>query len=125
MRRRLKNEMAQDKSRPVTDKSGQHQFDSTVVKLADMAKGRARLSDFTYNDRTMLLDLFVNNETVLMRLYTEMFPMQSVSLKQKNSLAQPSDKIELDPHKSLTVDTSARYLLQESSKAQLKEKFMS
>lgn len=45
-------------------------------------------------------------------------------MKQKTALQQPSDKIELD-QKSLTMDTSARFLLQENSKAQLKEKFVS
>ena len=112
-KRRLKIEMASARSRQQVvpgESNGQQQFESTIGKLADMAKGRAKLSDFTYNDRTMCLDLFVNNEHTLMRLYTELFPMQSVSYRQRNALRQPSDKIELD-NKSLTIDTSARFLL--------------
>jgi hypothetical protein len=43
-----------------------HEFEDSLEKLADMAKGRVKLNEFTTKDRENLLDLFVNNEKTLL-----------------------------------------------------------
>jgi hypothetical protein len=68
IKRRLKTEInsvrsAKPNSQQV-DSSGQ--FEATLERLAEMAKGRVKLEEFTVNDRINLLDLFVNNEKTLM-----------------------------------------------------------
>ena len=47
----------------------QRDFDATLDKLADMAKGRVKIDEFTLNDRINLLDLFVNNEKTLVTIH--------------------------------------------------------
>ena len=37
-------------------------FEESLLRLAQLAKNRVRLEDFTGKDRYNLLDLFVNNE---------------------------------------------------------------
>ena len=42
-------------------------------KLAEMAKGRVKFEEFTQIDRNNLLDLFVNNERTLLKIYEILF----------------------------------------------------
>jgi hypothetical protein len=44
------------------------------LKLASLAKNRVKISDFTSKDRENLLDLFVNNERTLLKIYEILFP---------------------------------------------------
>jgi hypothetical protein len=48
-------------------------INETIEKIADLAKGRVKLDEFTYIDRTTLLDLFVNSEEVLMKIHDTLF----------------------------------------------------
>jgi hypothetical protein len=48
-----------------------------------MQKNKVKISDFTPKDKYNLLDLFVNNEKTLMRVYEALFP-------QKNSSSYPT-----------------------------------
>jgi hypothetical protein len=44
------------------------------LKLAQLAKNRVKISEFTSKDRNNLLDLFVNNERTLLKIYEILFP---------------------------------------------------
>jgi hypothetical protein len=65
--------------------------------LANLAKDRVKYSEFTSQDRNNLLDLFVNNETTLLKIYEVLFPKKQAantnSLKQTNFLKNSSDTI--------------------------------
>ena len=45
-----------------------------MLKLAQLAKSRVKLTDFTVRDKCNLLDLFVNNEKTLLKIYEALFP---------------------------------------------------
>lgn len=115
MKRRIKTEIAQTRSKPInpynTMKNEQGgEFEQTLVKLADMAKGRVRIDEFTVKDRNTMLDLFVNNEKVLLKIHESLFPKPMINFKTKQALKSPSDKITLDTsdqvNTHLTLDTS-------------------
>ena len=78
MKRRIKTEIAHTRSKPInpynTMKETTQDFEATLIKLADMAKGRVKIDEFTAIDRNLLLDLFVNNEKVLMMIHDALFP---------------------------------------------------
>lgn len=80
IKRRLKTEITTVRGRS-QEQANQLQFEQTLEKLADMAKGRIKLEEFTVNDRINLLDLFVNSEKTLMVVHEQLFPNQS-KLKQ-------------------------------------------
>lgn len=46
----------------------------SLLKLAQLAKNRVKINEFTSKDRANLLDLFVNNERTLLRIYEILFP---------------------------------------------------
>jgi len=48
-------------------------FEETLERLVQMAKGKVRYEDFTRNDKFNLIDLFVNNEKVLMHMHDTLF----------------------------------------------------
>lgn len=50
------------------------EFEESLLKLANLAKDRVKYSEFTSQDRNNLLDLFVNNERTLLRIYEILFP---------------------------------------------------
>ena len=76
------------------DTTQQIEFEETLNKLADLAKGRVKFEEFTSVDSVRLLDLFVNNEATLLKMYELIFPQQSFKIKQ--SLKNPSDMIKLN-----------------------------
>lgn len=45
-----------------------------MLKLAQLAKGRVKISDFNARDKFNILDLFVNNEKTLIKIYEVLFP---------------------------------------------------
>ena len=45
-----------------------------MLRLAQLAKNRIKLADFTQRDKCNLLDLFVNNEKTLLKIYEALFP---------------------------------------------------
>ena len=73
----------------MTDMSNDAQFEETLSKLADLAKNRVKFEEFTSADRSHLLDLFVNNEQTLLKVYEILFPQPS--FKQQQVLRNPSD----------------------------------
>ena len=82
---------------------GNHEFEETLSKLADLAKGRVKFDEFTQADRHNLLDLFVNNERTLLKIYEVLFSNSS-NFKQAQILGNPSDSIQLN-------DTSTKKLV--------------
>ena len=52
---------------------GSQEFEETLNKLAELAKGRVKFEEFTQVDRNNLLDLFVNNERTLLKIYEVLF----------------------------------------------------
>jgi hypothetical protein len=45
-----------------------------LLKLAELAKNRVKIADFTAKDKVNLLELFVNNEKTLLKIYELLFP---------------------------------------------------
>lgn len=83
MKRRLKNELL-NRSQLVETRTTEEtrNFEESLLRLAQLAKGRVRMVDFTNNDKYHLLDLFVNNEQTLLKMYEALFPN-----KQANNIA--------------------------------------
>ena len=42
--------------------------------MAELAKNRVKINDFTTKDKNHLLELFVNNEKTLLKIYEILFP---------------------------------------------------
>jgi FAD/FMN-containing dehydrogenase len=88
MKRRLKNEVVSRKKGAATTKGAQKnafqfpneeeqaskEFEDSLMKLAAFAKGRIKYEDFTSKDKFNILDLFVNNEKTLVKIYEALFP---------------------------------------------------
>jgi hypothetical protein len=76
MKRRLKNEILNKKKFQQIEKNTEEarEFEQSLLKLASLAKNRVKISDFTNKDKTNLLDLFVNNERTLLKVYEILFP---------------------------------------------------
>jgi hypothetical protein len=47
--------------------------------LAQLAKNRIKTADFTTRDKCNLLDLFVNNEKTLLKIYEALFPHRTAA----------------------------------------------
>lgn len=74
VRRRLKNEFNNRRKATLSrSREAELEFELSLAKLADLAKGRVKLEEFTSNDRNHLLDLFVNNQRVLLVVHDIIF----------------------------------------------------
>jgi hypothetical protein len=49
------------------------EFEETLFKLGQLQRKKVRLEDFTAKDRFTILDLFVNNEKTLLKVYEALF----------------------------------------------------
>jgi hypothetical protein len=75
IRRRLDQEVYSSKKSLHRSQSQEAEdFESSLLKLAAFKKGK--FSDFTQKDKYNLLDLFVNNEQTLTRIYDALFPQR-------------------------------------------------
>lgn len=76
IKRRLKAEIIGKKKIGKFDENSEEakEFEESLLKLANLAKERVKLSEFTAHDRNNLLDLFVNNERTLLKIYEILFP---------------------------------------------------
>ena len=76
MKRRLKNEIMNKKKYQQIEKNTEEarEFEQSLLKLAELAKNRVKITDFTNKDKSNLLELFVNNEKTLLRIYEILFP---------------------------------------------------
>lgn len=98
IKRRLKSEIIGKKKIGKFDENSEEakEFEESLIKLADLAKDRVKYSEFNSVDRANLLDLFVNNETTLIKIYDILFPRNKTrtnALKNQNSLRNSSDTI--------------------------------
>lgn len=100
IKRRLKAEIIGRKKIGKFDENSEEakEFEESLLKLANLAKDRVKFSEFTTQDRNNLLDLFVNNEKTLLKIYENLFPRRSGagnnnSLKQISTLKNSSDTI--------------------------------
>lgn len=109
IKRRLKAEIIGRKKIGKFDENSEEakEFEESLLKLANLAKDRVKFSEFTSQDRNNLLDLFVNNEKTLLRVYENLFPrrqgqgaMNTNSLKQLSALKNSSDTIRFGQNKS-------------------------
>lgn len=82
MKRRLKNEIYNKKFQQTAfnglggakNSEEAREFEESLLRLAQLAKNRVKLSDFTVRDKCNFLDLFVNNEKTLLKIYEALFP---------------------------------------------------
>ena len=76
MKRRLKNEIYNRKKFQRIEKNSEEakEFEESLLRLAQLAKNRVKITDFTNRDKSHLLDLFVNNEKTLLKIYEALFP---------------------------------------------------
>jgi len=101
IKRRLKSEIIGKKKIGKFDENSEEarEFEESLLKLANLAKERVKFSEFTTQDRNNLLDLFVNNEKTLLKVYEILFPKRgqqhqnTSSLKQISVLKNSSDTI--------------------------------
>lgn len=79
IKRRLKAEIIGKKKIGKFDENSEEakEFEESLLKLANLAKDRVKFSEFTSQDRNNLLDLFVNNEKTLLRIYENLFPRRA------------------------------------------------
>ena len=82
MKRRLKSELITKKKFKNFDQQTEEatQFEESLLKLAQFSKGRIKLADFSPQDKQSLLDLFVNNEKTLLKIYEALFPHNTNTL---------------------------------------------
>jgi hypothetical protein len=76
MKRRLKHEILNKKKFQHIEKNTEEarEFEQSLLKLASLAKNRVKITDFSNKDKANLLDLFVNNERTLLKIYEILFP---------------------------------------------------
>lgn len=86
MKRRLKTEIQNKKRFKPIDKDSDEakEFEESLLKLAQLAKNKIKISDFTPIDRCNLLDLFVNNEKTLLKIYEACFPHRTNNFTDPN-----------------------------------------
>jgi hypothetical protein len=108
IKRRLKAEIIGKKKIGKFDEHSAEarEFEESLLKLANLAKDRVKFSEFTSQDRNNLLDLFVNNEKTLLKIYEVLFPrktavtsMKTNSLRQISTLKNSSDTIQFGLNK--------------------------
>jgi len=59
-----------------------------LLKLAALAKNKIKYMDLTATDKYNLLDLFVNNEKILIKMYEALFPHRVMSITNNNAKEQ-------------------------------------
>lgn len=81
MKRRLKNEIYNRKKFQQLERSSDEakEFEESLLRLAQLAKNRVKVSDFTGKDKSHILDLFVNNERTLLKIYEALFPHRAAA----------------------------------------------
>ena len=86
MKRRLKTEIQNKKRFKPIDKDSQEakEFEESLLKLAQLAKNKIKITEFTPIDRCNLLDLFVNNEKTLLKIYEACFPHRTNNFTDPN-----------------------------------------
>jgi hypothetical protein len=82
LRRRLKQEIElNNKSKTLSmertyddETKEAREFEESILKLVNFAKGRIKYEEFTAIDKFHLMELFVTNETTLIYIFESLFP---------------------------------------------------
>ena len=71
--------------KPTAQRSAEEakEFEDSLVKLAQLARKRTTIESFIDRDRSNLLDLFVNNEKTLLKIYEALFPHRTSHIADK------------------------------------------
>jgi hypothetical protein len=72
------------------DEQASKEFEESLTKLAAFAKGRIKHEDFTAKDKFNILDLFVNNQKTLIKIYEALFPHRMNSNSNISTNRSPS-----------------------------------
>lgn len=108
IKRRLKSEITNVRGKTSSASlETQKDFDITLDKLADMAKGRVKIEEFTLNDRINLLDLFVNNEKTLVAVQESLFPKPAKTVRNSDMGTINSENF-MAPNTNM-LETSSAY----------------
>ena len=99
MKRRLKSEVYQSKKQAETVENA-NEFEQTLMRVVQFTKRKVKIEDFTQHDKFNLLDLFVNNEKTLIKIYEALFPPKQPSFYQ---LSQPIPSGTMQSSKSNTM----------------------
>lgn len=70
MRSRLKSEVLQTK-KPYREA---YEVEDSLLRLAQLQKNKISLDEFSSRDKYHLLDLFVNSDKTLLKVYEALFP---------------------------------------------------
>ena len=109
IKRRLKAEITNVRSKTSSGSmETQRDFEATLDKLADMAKGRVKIDEFTLNDRINLLDLFVNNEKTLVTIHESLFPKPAARSVRNSDMKTINSDNFLSPNTNM-LETSSAY----------------
>ena len=79
----------------------------TLDHLAEMAKGRVKIEEFTLNDRINLLDLFVNNDKTLVVVHETLFPKPQKSHRGNHSDLKTLQSDLVGPQTTMMESSSA------------------
>lgn len=112
IKRRLKNEVYNRKKFQGMDKHSTEakEFEDSLLRLAQLSKNRVQITDFTHQDRYHLLDLFVNNEKTLLKIYEALFPHRVTSIAPiKNNTPMPQSQMTSRNEENLTQANSHRF----------------
>lgn len=108
IKRRLKTEIHNVRAKnSQASVQTQQDFDATLDKLADMAKGKVKIDEFTSNDKVNLLDLFVNNEKTLVVIHDSLYPKNLQSVRQSNMKTETSDLF--NQQQSIQLEASSAF----------------
>lgn len=103
MKRRLKTEIQNKKRFKPIDKDSQEakEFEESLLKLAQLAKNKIKIAEFTPIDRCNLLDLFVNNEKTLLKIYEACFPHRTNNFTDPNqNMGAPNADLQMSKNGS-------------------------
>ena len=56
------------------DSEEAREFEESILKLVNFAKGRVKYEEFSNADKFHLMELFVTNETTLIHIFSSLFP---------------------------------------------------
>lgn len=88
MRRRFRAEVANRKTsaKGIVSDDEAREFEESLFKLGQLQRKKVKAEDFSGKDRFVILDLFVNNEKTLLKIYEALFqkpmPPANVSINQ-------------------------------------------
>ena len=90
MKRRLKQEILNKRKHKPFDQQTEEakEFEESLLKLAQLARGKIKLTDFSSQDKVSLLDFFVNNEAVLLKIYENLFPHRGFNVGEEDNKSQ-------------------------------------